>query len=91
MHCGHFISRRVFATRWDEINCQVQSVAENIYNQGNAPVFAQKIIDIYGKGVFDGLMMRRNNRVKKDKRVLLLLTDLYKAKVYTIKKDKGIA
>ena len=24
MHCGHFMSRKHYSTRWDELNCQVQ-------------------------------------------------------------------
>lgn len=64
VHCGHFISRRHLGTRWDEINCQVQSVAENLYNQGNAPEFARKIEEKYGKKALELLHVKKNNKVK---------------------------
>lgn len=64
VHCGHFISRRHLGTRWDEINCQVQSIAENLYNQGNAPEFAKRIEEKYGKQALDLLHIKKNNKVK---------------------------
>ena len=64
VHCGHFISRRHLGTRWDEINCQVQTVAENLYNQGNAPEFARRIEEKYGKQALELLHIKKNNKVK---------------------------
>lgn len=63
-HCGHFVSRRYLAVRWDDINCQVQSVAENIYNQGNAPVFYKRIDEVYGKGTAEKLIQKSKNKCK---------------------------
>ena len=31
---GHFMSRKSYATRWDETNCQVQCVKCNMFEQG---------------------------------------------------------
>lgn len=56
-HAGHFISRRHLSTRWNEINVQVQSVAENIFNQGNAPEFGRRIISLYGADKYEELYM----------------------------------
>src|SRR4051812_13988495 len=61
---GHFISRRHYATRWDEKNVQVQSVHENIFNQGNAPVFGKRLDEKYGAGTVDMLLMKKNNHFK---------------------------
>lgn len=79
--CGHFISRRHYATRWDEINCQVQSVAENMFNQGNGPVFGQKLNEKYGAGTVDGLLLKKNNKFKLDFFTLKYLIEEYKLKL----------
>lgn len=34
LQAGHFISRKQYATRWDEDNVQVQCVACNVYRYG---------------------------------------------------------
>jgi hypothetical protein len=80
-HCGHFISRRHLGTRWDEINCQVQSVAENIFNQGNAPEFARRIEEKYGKSALEMLFIKKNNKVKLSPFEYGLLIAEYKEKV----------
>ncbi len=80
-HCGHFISRRKFATRWDEKNCQVQSVGENIFNQGNAPVFAVNLDKKYGTGTAEMLVIKSNNKSNLGKFELSVLIQDYKKKV----------
>lgn len=40
LQCGHFMSRRHHATRWDEENCKPQCAGCNIFNQGNGPMFS---------------------------------------------------
>lgn len=64
VHCGHFQSRRHLATRWDEQNCQVQSVAENIYNQGNQFQFGLNLDKKYGKGTAEALLVKAQTTVK---------------------------
>lgn len=78
---GHFISRRHYATRWDEHNVQVQSVAENVFNQGNSPVFAKRLTEVYGKGVVEMLLIKKSNTWKPSKLELTLLIKEYKAKI----------
>lgn len=82
---GHFISRRHMATRWDEINVQVQTVRENIFNQGNGPVFAQKLKEKYGETVLDLLLMKKNNKFQLDKFKMDILIKEYKEKVQKLK------
>lgn len=55
-HAGHYVSRRHLSTRWDETNVQVQSVKENIYNQGNAPMFAIVLDEKFGNGTAKSLV-----------------------------------
>lgn len=89
-HAGHFISRRHMATRWDEYNVQVQSIHENIFNQGNAPVFAQRLKEIYGQQIVDILLMKKNNKFKSGKFELEFLIKEYKEKVEKLKLEKGL-
>lgn len=61
LQCGHFISRRHLSTRWDERNAKPQSISENMFNQGNGPVFAKKLIEEYGPGIIETLEIKKNN------------------------------
>lgn len=85
-HAGHFISRRHYATRWDELNVQVQSVSENLYNQGNSPVFAKKLAEKYGQEVVDNLLIKKNNFWSPSEFELELLIKLYKQKLEHLNK-----
>lgn len=77
---GHFVSRRHYSTRWDEKNVQVQSVAENVFNQGNAPVFAIRLDEKYGKGTAELLMQKSRNHWKPTRFELEYLINEYKEK-----------
>lgn len=41
--CGHFISRKHYATRWLPDNCRPQSEFENCHKHGNIEVFREKL------------------------------------------------
>lgn len=43
IQCGHFISRKHFATRWMPDNCRPQSEYENCHLHGNMEVFRKKL------------------------------------------------
>jgi hypothetical protein len=86
---GHYISRRHFSTRWDEINVQVQSVAENVFNQGNAPVFAEKIKERYGQKALDILNQKKTNKSKMGKFELNLLIKEYTQKVKDLERKQN--
>lgn len=49
-HCGHFMSRRYEATRFDPKNCALQCPACNTFNQGRQFEFGQAIDKRYGEG-----------------------------------------
>lgn len=88
IQCGHFISRRHLSTRWFEKNTKPQSVAENVFNQGNGPVFAQKLIEEYGPGILEELEIKKNNICKMGAFEYQLLIDEYKQKVRTLDQKK---
>lgn len=77
LQCGHFVSRRFFATRWDEKNCAAQCVSCNVFNQGVQHKFGQEIDKKYGAGTADKLWIQSRNRF--DGSVIPLLIQKYRA------------
>ena len=47
---GHFQSRRFYATRWDEINCQVQCAGCNVFKYGEQFTFCLNLDSKFGAG-----------------------------------------
>lgn len=45
LQCGHFMSRKHMATRWDENNCQVQCAGCNVFRYGEQYLFSQYLGD----------------------------------------------
>ena len=41
IHAGHFMSRKSHSTRWDEVNVQPQSAADNLFGQGEQYKFGK--------------------------------------------------
>jgi predicted Zn-dependent protease len=76
--CGHFISRRHFATRWEEKNCAAQCVGCNIYTQGKQYEFGLAIDERFGVGTAQKLLIQSKNKFKKDKAILQILINKYK-------------
>ena len=50
MDCGHFQSRKHYATRWDEKNCQVQCKGCNVFRYGEQFLFGKNLDKLYGEG-----------------------------------------
>lgn len=55
---GHFQSRSNYATRWNEINCQVQCVGCNMFKQGQQYIFGHNLDLKYGEGTAHELYMK---------------------------------
>ena len=55
MQCGHFQSRKHYATRWDEQNCQVQCAGCNIFRSGEQFKFGVNLDKKYGQGTAETL------------------------------------
>jgi hypothetical protein len=89
-HCGHFQSRRHIATRWHEKNCQVQSVKENIFNQGNQYTFGKNLDLLYGVGTADKLEQLAKTEFKVDRVYLELSIEFYTLRVKQLKEHKGL-
>ncbi len=78
LQCGHFQSRRHYSTRWDKLNCQVQCMKCNVFNQGEQYKFGKRLDEIYGDGTSNELMM-------KAKRLNKLSTNDLEEKINTYK------
>lgn len=63
--CGHFISRRYEATRYDEKNAAAQSQFANRFNQGMQFQFGLAIDKRWGKGTAEKLLLKSKMTCKR--------------------------
>lgn len=56
---GHFVSRRTSTLRYDEINCNLQCIACNMFKQGNQYEYSVQLDLKYGDGTAKALHDRR--------------------------------
>ena len=61
---GHFQSRRHYATRWDETNCQVQCAGCNVFRFGEQFIFSQNLDNKFGEGTARGLHTQAQQTIK---------------------------
>lgn len=59
---GHWISRTVGATRYDDRNVNTQCVRCNIWKYGNGAEYADRIVKRYGQSVFDELIRKSHDK-----------------------------
>lgn len=78
LQCGHFQSRKHYATRWEEINCQVQCSACNVFRYGEQYIFGLNLDKQYGKGTADNLSQASREIVKLSNEDLLDKIEHYK-------------
>ena len=64
VQCGHFISRKMMATRWDEQNCQAQKDGCNMFQQGRQFEFGLGLDNLYGPGTAEQIL-NRSREIKK--------------------------
>ena len=61
---GHFQSRRHYATRWDETNCQVQCAGCNVFRFGEQFIFGQNLDNKFGEGTARRLHIKAQQTIK---------------------------
>lgn len=61
---GHFQSRKHYATRWDEQNCQVQCAGCNVFRYGEQFLFAKYLDERFYAGLSDELYFKAKQIVK---------------------------
>ncbi len=64
LQCGHFQSRKHYATRWDETNCQVQCSGCNVFRYGEQYKFSLFLEKEYGAGTSEELAQKASGIVK---------------------------
>ena len=90
IHAGHFMSRKCMSTRYCEINVQPQSIADNLYGQGEQYKFGLNLDAQYGDGTaeelqFKSKQIQKFSRVDYEEKI-----SYYKEAVKNLKKEKGI-
>ena len=90
MQCGHFQSRRVMATRYDEQNCSAQCVACNMFRSGEQYRFGLNLDALYGEGTAEELEVVSRFTIKMSRSDYEEKIFYYKLTVKNLKKDKGI-
>tara|TARA_R100000655_G_scaffold68955_1_gene107198 strand:+ start:205 stop:588 length:384 start_codon:yes stop_codon:yes gene_type:complete len=78
MQCGHFQSRRHYATRWLSDNCRVQCVKCNMFEQGQQFIFGNKLKAEIGEDKFDEVIQLSKTSVKRTKQDYEDLIKYYK-------------
>jgi len=78
LQCGHFQSRKHYATRWDEVNCQVQCSACNVFRYGEQYIFGLNLDKQYGKDTATELNQASKQIVKLSNQDLLDKIEHYK-------------
>jgi hypothetical protein len=77
MQNGHFVSRKHYATRWDEDNCQVQCSGCNVFRYGEQYLFSKYL----GADLSEELLMKSRKIQKFSDTELLDMIELYNEKV----------
>ena len=77
MDCGHFQSRKHYATRWDEKNCQVQCKGCNVFRYGEQFLFGENLDKLYGEGSAYQLLQESRKVAKFSNSELLELIKYY--------------
>jgi len=80
MDAGHFMSRKHYATRWDEDNVQVQCKSCNLYNQGEQ----YKYSIFLGSDKAEELLRKSRETVKFSGYDLNMMIEKYKKKLAEI-------
>jgi len=81
MDCGHFISRRFGATRYDEKNAHAQCKKCNRFENGNQFEHGVKIDEKYGKGTAEKLLQKSKMLSKRKKSDYEFIAKEYKQKI----------
>jgi len=77
LQAGHFVSRKHYATRWDEDNVQVQCSGCNVFRYGEQYLFSKYL----GVDLSEELLMKSRKIQKFSDTELLDMIELYNKKV----------
>ena len=86
LQCGHFQSRKHYATRWNETNCQVQCAACNVFRYGEQFRFGRNLDIEFGNGTAEGLYQLSSQVMKYTNFELVEMIEHYKEKLAQLDK-----
>lgn len=81
---GHYISRRITATRWNEANVHAQCIECNRFGYGKIDEYRQALIALYGVSVVAKIEQLGKTMIHLRKSDYEALTKHYKQKLYTL-------
>jgi len=87
MQCGHFMSRKHYSTRWEELNCQVQCYACNVMRYGEQYKYGLELKKEYGEDLPEELLIMSRKIVKFSNDDLQEMINRYKQLVDIRKKE----
>ena len=89
LQCGHFMSRRIMSTRWDEQNCHAQKDGCNGFEGGRQYEYGRALDVRHGVGTHEAVYMRSRKDKKWTSIELKELIEHYAEKVKELLKDKS--
>jgi hypothetical protein len=87
MQCGHFMSRKHYSTRWEELNCQVQCYSCNVMRYGEQYKYGLQLKKEYGEHLPDKLLTMSRSVVKFSNDDLNEMINRYEHYVDLLKKE----
>ena len=84
MDCGHFMSRRYQATRFDEKNCASQCRACNRFNQGRQFEMGKYLDKKYGLGTANRMEMKSKMFCKRNRYDYEVIAETFKNKLTSL-------
>lgn len=87
MQCGHFMSRKHYSTRWEELNCQVQCYSCNVMRYGEQYKYGLELKKEYGEDLPEELLTMSRQIVKFSNDDLKEMINRYKHLVELKKKE----
>lgn len=85
LHNGHYLSRRIMATRWNQVNCNVQCEWCNVTLHGNLSKYKDYLEQKHGEGVHEYLKEKVRNSHKITNMEIQSIIDTYKTKILELK------
>jgi hypothetical protein len=89
-HCGHFINRKHMSLRFNEINCNLQCISCNTFDEGNLEGYRRGLVKKHGPDIIDKLYALKNQVCKISNVEYLIAERYYKQEVKRIVYEKGI-
>lgn len=90
VHCGHFMSRACYSTRWDPTNCAFQCVRCNSFRSGEQFRFALHLDQDHGEGTAEALLIKSKQTRKFTHAELEQMFHHYKRLVDELRSTKGL-